>query len=99
LRRFRRKHCVNERASYARIATLVCRCRPFMLRVDAHKSRWLGTGGELEFGMRATMAHLVDKDFVQRANTVLLLGILWGALAACVIGALAYDVAYWLEGW
>jgi hypothetical protein len=48
---------------------------------------------------RAVMAHLVDKEFVERANTVLLLGILWGALAACVIGALAYDVAYWLEGW
>jgi hypothetical protein len=45
------------------------------------------------------MAHLVDKDFVQRANTVVLLGILWGALAACVVGALAYDIAYWLEGW
>ena len=39
------------------------------------------------------------QQFVQRANTVLLLGILWGALAACVIGALAYDIAYWLEGW
>ncbi len=45
------------------------------------------------------MAHLVDKQFVQRANTVLLLSILWGALAACVIGALAYDIAHWLEGW
>jgi hypothetical protein len=45
------------------------------------------------------MAHLVDKEFVQRANAVLLLGTLWGALAACVIGALVYDIAYWLEGW
>ena len=33
------------------------------------------------------MAHLVDKQFVQRANTALMLAILWGALAACVIGA------------
>jgi hypothetical protein len=40
------------------------------------------------------MAHLVDKDFVERANRVLLLSILWGALAACVIGALAYDIVY-----
>jgi hypothetical protein len=45
------------------------------------------------------MAHLVDRGFVERANTVLLLGILWGGLAACVIGALVYDIAYWLEGW
>ena len=46
-----------------------------------------------------TMAHLVDRHFVERANTMLLLGILWGGLAVCVIGALAYDIAYWLEGW
>jgi hypothetical protein len=41
------------------------------------------------------MAHLVDKEFVQRANTAVLLGILWAGLAVCVIGALAYDIAYW----
>ena len=35
------------------------------------------------------MTHLVDKNFVERANTVLLLGILWGGLAICVLGALA----------
>ena len=45
------------------------------------------------------MAHLVDRQFVERANTMLLLGILWGGVAACVVGALAYDIAYWLEGW
>jgi hypothetical protein len=45
------------------------------------------------------MAHLIDKSFVERANVVLLLGILWSALAVCVLGALAYDIAYWLEGW
>jgi hypothetical protein len=43
------------------------------------------------------MAHLVDKHFVQRANTALMLGILWGALAACVIAATVYDVALWLR--
>jgi hypothetical protein len=48
---------------------------------------------------KRTMAHLVDRHFVERANTMLLLGILWGGLAVCVIGALAYDIAYWLEGW
>jgi len=45
------------------------------------------------------MAHLVDKEFVERANTVVLLGLLWGALAACALGALAYDIAYWVTGW
>jgi hypothetical protein len=45
------------------------------------------------------MAHLVDKEFVERANTMLLLGILWGGFAVCVLGALAYDVAYLLQGW
>jgi hypothetical protein len=43
--------------------------------------------------------HLVDKEFVQRANTAVLLGILWAGLAVCVIGALAYDIAYWLQNW
>jgi hypothetical protein len=30
---------------------------------------------------------------------MVLLGILWGGLGVCVIGALAYDIAYWVEGW
>ena len=38
------------------------------------------------------MTHLM----VERANIVLLLGILW---AVCVLGALAYDILYWLEAW
>jgi hypothetical protein len=45
------------------------------------------------------MAHLLDKNLVERANTMLLLGILWAALATCVLGALAYDISYWFEGW
>jgi hypothetical protein len=49
--------------------------------------------------VEAIMTHLVDKNFVERANTVLLLGILWGGLAICVLGALAYDVVYWLDDW
>jgi hypothetical protein len=46
-----------------------------------------------------TMAHLIDKHLVERANTTLLLGILWAALAICVLGALAYDIRYWFEAW
>jgi hypothetical protein len=48
--------------------------------------------------MEPVMAHLIDKSFVERTNAVLLLGILWSALAVCVLGALAYDIAYWLDG-
>jgi hypothetical protein len=45
------------------------------------------------------MAHLVDRHFVERANTVVLLSILWGGLAACVIAALAYDISFLLDAW
>ena len=48
---------------------------------------------------RHPMAHLVDKEFVERANMMLLLGILWGGFAACVVGAVAYDIASLLQGW
>jgi hypothetical protein len=41
------------------------------------------------------VARLIDKRFVERAHTVLLLGILWSALALCVLGAVSYDIAYW----
>jgi hypothetical protein len=42
------------------------------------------------------MAHHLDWHFIQRANKILMLGLLWSGLAACVLGALAYDVALWL---
>jgi len=41
------------------------------------------------------VARLIDKRFIERAHTMLLLGILWSALALCVLGALSYDIAYW----
>jgi hypothetical protein len=49
--------------------------------------------------MEAVMAHLVDKRLVERANTMLLLGILWSGLALCVLGALSYDIAHWFSAW
>ena len=49
--------------------------------------------------MEAIMAHLVDKRLVERANTMLLLGILWSGLAFCVLGALSYDIAHWFSAW
>jgi hypothetical protein len=45
------------------------------------------------------MAHLVDKEMVARANTVLLLSVLWGGLAACVIAAMVFEIGYWLASW
>src|SRR5262249_23632943 len=45
------------------------------------------------------MAPLVDKEFVERANKVLFLGILWTGLAGLIICALAYDMAYGLQTW
>ena len=44
------------------------------------------------------MSHLVDIHVVQRANTVLLLSMVWAGLAACAIGAMVYDISYWLSG-
>jgi len=42
------------------------------------------------------MAHLLDRHALQRANTILMLGMLWSGLAACVLAALAYDFTLWL---
>ena len=49
--------------------------------------------------MEAVMAHLVDKKVIERANTMLLLGILWSGLAVCVFSALSYDIAHWFGTW
>ena len=49
--------------------------------------------------MEAIMAQLVSKRFAERANTALLLGILWSGLAVCVFGALSYDIAHWFSAW
>lgn len=34
-----------------------------------------------------------------RANRVVMLAVLWAALAACIAGSLAFDVADWLNAW
>jgi hypothetical protein len=44
------------------------------------------------------MSDSIDKNVVERVNTILLLGTLWAALAICVLGALAYDISYWFDG-
>jgi hypothetical protein len=34
-----------------------------------------------------------------RANRILVLTVLWAALAACIVGSLIFDVADWLSAW
>jgi hypothetical protein len=43
------------------------------------------------------MAHLVEKEFIERANRMLMLGFLWAGFAACAVGALIYDIDRWLR--
>jgi hypothetical protein len=47
---------------------------------------------------RSHMVQLVDKRFLKRANTVLLLTLVWGGVAACAIAATVYDVSHWFLG-
>jgi hypothetical protein len=49
--------------------------------------------------MEAIVAHLVDRKLIERANTMVLMGILWSGLAVCVLGALSYDIAHWFSAW
>jgi hypothetical protein len=37
--------------------------------------------------------------FLLRANRIIVLAVLWAALAACIVGALAFDIADWLSAW
>jgi hypothetical protein len=89
----RRKARVNVRVSHAGVATLLC-CR--CVGGSSESSVTLPTRSSV---IHVAMTHLVDKEFVQRANTVALLSVLWGALAACALAALAYDVVQWFTGW
>jgi hypothetical protein len=45
------------------------------------------------------MAHLIEKGTLLRANTALLLTLVWGGLAACAFGAVIYDVGRMLALW
>jgi hypothetical protein len=53
----------------------------------------------------APMAHLVDKihgvdwHTLVRVNTVLMLGVIGTGLAACVFGAVIYDVGHLFSAW
>jgi hypothetical protein len=41
------------------------------------------------------MAHLVEREFLARANSALLLGLICGGLAICAFGAIAFDLSRW----
>jgi hypothetical protein len=42
------------------------------------------------------LSHFIDRQFIARANSYVLLGLLWGALLACVVAALIVDINRWL---
>jgi len=44
-------------------------------------------------------AHFVDKQVLDRLNTVIVLVLVGSGLAACVIGAFTYDVGRLLSAW
>jgi len=43
--------------------------------------------------------HYDPFNFLLRTNRAVVLGLLWVALAACVVGSLVYDVADWINAW
>ncbi len=45
------------------------------------------------------MAHLVEKQFLLRANGALVLGLIGGGLAACAVAAIVVDVGRWVAAW
>lgn len=46
-----------------------------------------------------SMVHLVEKETLARANTALLLTVVWGGLAACAFGAIVFDIGRWFAAW
>jgi hypothetical protein len=48
--------------------------------------------------IRPIVSHVLDKTFVERASTILLLGILWSSLAVCVLASLSYEIVHWFAG-
>jgi hypothetical protein len=46
-----------------------------------------------------THFHFVEKQFLVRANTALLLTLVGGGLAFCAVGAMIYDLSRLFRGW
>jgi hypothetical protein len=45
------------------------------------------------------MADMIQKQFLLRANTALLLTLVWGGLAVCAFGAVVFDIGRLLAVW
>jgi hypothetical protein len=45
------------------------------------------------------MAHLVEKQFLLRANDTLAPGLVLGGMASCAIAASIYDIGAWFGAW
>lgn len=43
--------------------------------------------------------HLVEKETLERLNTVIMVGMIGSGLAACAIGAFIYDVGRLFSAW
>jgi len=43
--------------------------------------------------------HHDQLNMVLRTNRAVVLALLWGALAGCVISSLVYDIADWIGAW
>jgi hypothetical protein len=49
--------------------------------------------------MGIVVAHMIQKQNLLRANTALLLTLVWGGLAVCAFGAVVFDVGRMLSFW
>ena len=65
-------------------------------RMDERVSR--RRSGE-ESVMVRQVGHSDGFDAIVRANRTVLLGLLWGALFACVVVASVYDIGRWINLW
>jgi hypothetical protein len=45
------------------------------------------------------MPQVLDKHSLLRANTAVMLGLVWGGLALCALGAVVYDLGRMLAVW
>lgn len=45
------------------------------------------------------MTHRIEKQDLLRANTAVMLTLVWAGLAVCAFGALVYDVGRWVDVW
>jgi hypothetical protein len=61
----------------------------------------MGGSGYLRFGADSgiAMTHLVEKQTLVRANTAVMLTLVWGGLAACAFGAVVFDVGRAAGAW